>query len=56
MVSKKKYKNKKIFFLSFFELGKTEMVLGNRWLFSIQNGAEIPLYGDMFITLQVSLT
>ena len=49
MVSKKKVKKKKkkkkkkniyIFFLLFL-IGKTDMVLGKKWLFSIEHGAEI---------------
>ena len=39
MVSKKnKKKNKYFFYFSLF--GKTDMILGKRWLFSIGNGAE----------------
>ena len=44
MVSKEKVKSQKknfFFFLLFFILGKMDIVLEKRWLFSIGNGAEI---------------
>ena len=39
--SKKKNQKNFFFFFYFSLLGKTDMVLGKMWLFSIENGAEI---------------